>query len=249
MSVAKSFRPQAAGLILASSFLLAGGASHASLIFSDSFEGDTPGANPMNFGVAEPSETNVVIVDTEASDGLQSVFLSDDSATQNPNVSRDLGVNYSTSTLHFNFKEAAGSGAISFRVDMTNTGTGTKNFDLLLTGSNVVLRNPGGSTLISAALSAGNYQSGEWNAFDLLLSDGMDQARVWVNGTEVIDYSNAGINWGAGRFAMNMGFSSATGRSGYVDNVQFRSTLIPEPSSLALLLAGLGVLVRKCRGR
>lgn len=170
----------------------------------------------------------------------------DRAGSVNPNIGVNFGSDYLRSSLSFDFKELTGT--LSFRVDVVNTAGGAKNLDLLLTGTFIALRDPSGGTLVSATLGSAGYVQGDWNNILMQLDETAGTASVFVNGNNAIDYTNAGINWQAGLLRFNMGFSTANGVSGNLDNVRFYDHhVVPEPRSGGLFAIGILLVALRLR--
>lgn len=206
----------------------------------DSFENPphTVGANPSGWGNNEPASTILEISDTTAYDGTQSVYMEDNSSTQNPSITRDNGSTLQSGSLTFAYRPNSGD---SFRIDLFASGGGTKHYDILFSGQ-VGIRNPGGAFIATETYANAGFNAAAWNLIKLAFNEDDDTASIWVNGNLALTSSLASIDWSVGRVGFHMGYSSVTGRSGYVDAV---ALIVPEPGSMALLAPLVFACIRR----
>ncbi|WP_309387318.1 hypothetical protein [Cerasicoccus frondis] len=220
----------------------------AQVVYQDNFDSYSLGPINGQGGWVTSSITGSSAADVsnaEALSGSQSLYMLDDSASDRPIARIDYGQNVTESVFDIAILP---TGNDFWRIDMTSTASGVFNFSLLGNGGGTIrLTDQFGGVITSIATSSTSYSETDWNEFSIIANETDGTARVTLGGVEILNVTDASINWTIGASEFSLGYNGGTDIEVYYDNLSLAQ--IPEPGYYATLFGALSVLVLTLRSR
>lgn len=204
--------------------------------FNDTFEqpgwtvGDRLSRTPNDgwTGSDNNSTSTVQIKDARRLGGSQSLYLRDGDKVYSSNATKDWNFNITEGYFEFLFRSAKSplddSGSGNFAINFLNTGATTRNFGLTwsdVDGFSVI--NAFGGKMRRIGYSKINYIPDTWTTIRITFNEATDSASVSINGVVIpeltVSSEETNVLWHAGKVQIVTGYSTATGHSGYFDDI------------------------------